>query len=110
MIREAEEFVWTMSDQIPASFLPLVIDGFERGVECRKILPRNANIPSGIFAMANNPVFAQAARKNLMESRYLDKIDVVVGLSEKEKRYEKSPLERLMEPIPRWKSGGIHPR
>ena len=84
MIRDAEEFVWAIMDQIFAGVIPLVIDGFNRGVECRKILPRNAIIPQAIFKMANDPAFTQAARAHLMESRYLDRVDIVFSLSEKE--------------------------
>jgi predicted transcriptional regulator len=84
MIRESEEFVWVITDQIPASVLPIYIDTLKRGVECRKIMPRNASIPSAIFTMGNDPAFTAAAREHKLESRYLDKIDLVLGLSEKE--------------------------
>jgi predicted transcriptional regulator len=84
MIRESEEFVWVITDQIPASVLPIYIDTLKRGVECRKIMPRNASIPSAIFTMGNDPAFTAAAREQKLESRYLDKIDLVLGLSEKE--------------------------
>ena len=83
MIREAEEFVWVITDQIPASVLPIYIDTLKRGVDCRKIMPRNASIPPAIFKMGNDPAFTAAAREKKLESRYLDDIDLVLGLSEK---------------------------
>jgi predicted transcriptional regulator len=83
MIREAKEYVWLMADQILASALPLITEAVNRGVEIKKILPRNANIPAGIFALANDPAFTRAARAQKLESRYLDKVDVVVFVSEK---------------------------
>ena len=83
MLREAKEYVWVLVDQILASSLPLTVEAFKRGVEFRKILPRNANIPEGILALANDPVFDQAARAQKLESRYLDKVDTVVFISDK---------------------------
>ena len=83
MLREAKEYVWVIADQILASALPLTMEAVKRGVEFRKILPRNANTPEGILALANDPVFEQAARVQKLESRYLDKVDVVVFISEK---------------------------
>ena len=83
MIREANEYVWILADQILASALPLISEAVTRGVEFRKILPRNANIPESILALANDPVFDRAARAHKLESRYLDKVDVVVFVSDK---------------------------
>ena len=83
MIREAKDYVWIIVDQILASALPLYKEAVKRGVECRKIMPRNANIPEGILALANDPVFEQAARVQKLESRYLDKVNVVIFISEK---------------------------
>jgi predicted transcriptional regulator len=83
LIRESEEFVWVITDQIPASVLPIYMDTLKRGVECRKIMPRNASIPTAIFEMGNDPAFTTAAREQKLESRYLDEIDLVLGLSEK---------------------------
>jgi len=84
MMREAQEYIWFMTDQILASALPILGEAVTRGVEIRKILPRNANISESILALANDPIFEQAARAHKFESRYLDKLDVVVLLSEKE--------------------------
>jgi predicted transcriptional regulator len=83
MVREAKEYVWLMADQILASALPLIKEAVNRGVAIKKILPRNVNIPEGILALANDPAFERAARAHKLESRYLDRVDVVVFVSEK---------------------------
>jgi len=84
MLRTAEEFVWISIDQILASSLPLFMDAVTRGVEVRKLMPRNAVIPPNILKLANDPVFERAARMKKLESRYLDKLDVFIFMSEKE--------------------------
>lgn len=84
MIREAEEFVWFSVDQILASALPLFANATERGVELKKLMPRNAAIPPGILTLANDPAFERAARAKKLESRYLDRLGVVILMSEKE--------------------------
>jgi len=84
MIREAKEFIWISVDQILASSLPLFVDAYERGIEFKKLMPRNAAIPPPILALASNPIFDRAAREKKLESRYLDKLDVGIVMSEKE--------------------------
>jgi hypothetical protein len=41
------------------------------------------SIPPAIFKMGNDPAFTAAAREKKLESRYLDDINLVLGLSEK---------------------------
>jgi predicted transcriptional regulator len=84
MVREAREYVWIFVDQILASTLPIIIEAIERGVEVRKLMPRNAKIPPEILALANDPFFTKAARAGKLESRYLERMDVAIFLSEKE--------------------------
>jgi predicted transcriptional regulator len=84
MMREAKEFIWVLIDQIVASVLPIIADAVTRNVEFRKILPRQADIDPNILAMTNDPVFERAARAKKLESRYLDRVDVAIFLSEKE--------------------------
>src|SRR5208283_1158334 len=77
-------YFWFMSDQLLASGLPIAVEAVKRGVAFKKLLPRNVNIPDDVLAMANNPVFEIAAREKKFESRYLDRVDVAIFLSEKE--------------------------
>ncbi len=84
LIREANEFVWISVDQILASSLPIFIDAVNRGIELKKLMPRNAVIPPAILKLANDPAFERAAREKKAESRYLDQIDLFLIMSEKE--------------------------
>jgi predicted transcriptional regulator len=84
MIREAKEFVWISIDEILASSLPIFIDAINRGIELKKLMPRNAVIPPAILKLANDPAFDRAARAKKAESRYLDQVDFFLIMSEKE--------------------------
>jgi predicted transcriptional regulator len=84
MIREAKEFVWISIDEILASSLPIFIEAINRGVEVKKLMPRNAVIPPAILKLANDPAFDRAARVKKAESRYVDQIDFFLLMSEKE--------------------------
>jgi len=83
-IKEAEEFIWIGVDQILTSSLPLFTDAYARGVEVKKLMPRNAVIPPPILKLANDPIFERAARDKKLESRYLDELDVFIFLTEKQ--------------------------
>ena len=82
LIRDSKEYVWFVSDQLLASGLPLAVEAVKRGVEFKKILPRDISIQQDILTIANNPIFEKAARANKFESRYLDIIDVALFISE----------------------------
>lgn len=84
MIREANEFVWISVDEILASSLPIFIDAINRGIDLKKLMPRNALIPPAILKLANDPAFDRAARAKRAESRYLDQIEFFLLMSEKE--------------------------
>ena len=84
MLREAKESVWICVDQILANLLPLFIEAIKRGVELKKLMPRNALVPQKILTLANDPFFDRAARAKMLESRYLDNIDFFLLMSEKE--------------------------
>ncbi len=83
-VKEAQEFMWIIVDQILPSSLPLFLEAIARGVEVRKLMPKTASIPPAILELANNPAFDRAARAKKAESRYLDTIGVFMFLSEKE--------------------------
>ncbi len=84
MIRAAEEFVWISVDEILASSLPVFIEATNRGIDLKKLMPRNALIPPAILKLANDPAFDRAARAKKAESRYLDQIDFFLLMTEKE--------------------------
>ena len=84
LIRDAKDFIWIVVSEILASSLSLFTDAYDRGVDFRKIMPRNAPIPADILALARDPIFERAARAKKLESRYLDEVDLTLLLSEKE--------------------------
>jgi len=84
MTRKSDEFVWISIDEILVSLLPVFIEAVNRGVELKKLMPRNAVIPPDILKLANDPAFDRGARVKKVESRYLDQIDFFLLMSEKE--------------------------
>jgi predicted transcriptional regulator len=84
VMREAQEYIWVLVDQLLASGVQISGEAISRGVELKKILPRSANIPKDILKLTSDPVFERGARTKKVESRYLDKVDVTILMSEKE--------------------------
>lgn len=83
MIRDSEEFFWFSSDQLLANGVALSAEAASRGVDTKKLLPREIEIPESETQLVNNPAFERAARANRFESRYLDKIDAALFITEK---------------------------
>ncbi len=100
LICEATEFIWICVDQILASSLKLFADAYARGVEFKKLMPRNAVIPPSILKLANDPIFERAARAKKLESRYLDEIGAVIVMSEKEATISFQNLEGSFDWVP----------
>jgi len=84
MVRRAQEFIWVLVDQILANSVVLIMEAVDRGAEFRKIMPRNAVIPGDTLKLCNDPLIERAGRAKKVESRYLDKIDLFILMSEKE--------------------------
>jgi predicted transcriptional regulator len=83
-IRESQEFILVMVDQLLATGVQLAGEAITRGVEFKKISPQTMIIPAEIQDLVDNPVFQKGARAKKAESRYLDKVDVTIITSEKE--------------------------
>ena len=83
-IREAEEYVWILSDQILMSSLTLLVEALKRGAEFKIILPKDLTPPPGFIDHGEQQFFDQAVMSNLMENRFLEKVDVAIVMSEKE--------------------------
>lgn len=84
VMREADEYLLVLVDQLLATGVQISIDAVSRGVELKKIMSRNAVIPPDILKLASDPVFERGARANKVESRYLDKVEFTLIMSEKE--------------------------
>jgi predicted transcriptional regulator len=83
-IRESQEYILVMVDQLLANGVQLVGEAITRGVEFKKISQQTMIIPPEIQDLVNNPVFQRGARAKKAESRYLEKVDVTIITSEKE--------------------------
>jgi predicted transcriptional regulator len=86
MLSEAEDFIYFMVDQVLASAVILTNQALKRGVGFKKIMPFSSEerIPPKIRELCNSPFIQQAATHNKAESKYLEKIDIAILMSEKE--------------------------
>jgi len=84
MIKTAKDFVWILTDQVLSSTIPYLVDGLQRGLEFRLLMP-NDYLPSGDMRMlVSNPVFEKASRNKILETRFLDTVNVFLCMSEKQ--------------------------
>jgi predicted transcriptional regulator len=84
MIARARESVWILTDQVLASTIPFLVAALERGLEFKLLMPK-AYVPTpSIRELVSHPVFRKATYSKKLESRFLDKVCVVLCLSESE--------------------------
>lgn len=91
LIQEAQEHVWIISSQILMSTLPLLEEAVKRGVKFRLILPENLTPPPGFKPIPSVP--------NRIERRTLEKVDVIIVMSEKEARVAFPTKDEKMDHI-----------
>jgi predicted transcriptional regulator len=84
MIQNAKEYVWILSNQILVSTLPYLKESLARGVAFKLILPMSVKPPKDAQEKMFNPTFLQALQNGKFETKFLEKIDVLICLSEKE--------------------------
>ena len=86
MVEEAEEYVLTIADSFPVSWIPLELESVMRGVKNRTIVPRGIELTPGMEAATRREeaVLAVRGMRNLLEIRYVDRVDVFLMMSEKE--------------------------
>jgi len=86
MVEEAEEYVLTIADSFPTSWIPLELESVMRGVRNRSILPRGIELTpeQGTVTRHEEAVLAAAGMSKLLELRYVDRVDVFLMMSEKE--------------------------
>jgi predicted transcriptional regulator len=84
MIQNAEEYIWILSNQVLVSTIPYLIAALNRGVKFNLILPKTVIPPKDALERMNDPVFLQSLKAGKFENRFLDKVDVLICLSEKE--------------------------
>jgi predicted transcriptional regulator len=84
MIANAEKFVWILTNQVLASTIPYLAKAVERGTQFRLLMPKDYLPSKDVRELVSNPAFEGASRAKKLESRFLDKVDVFLCLSEKE--------------------------
>ena len=84
MIQKATEYIWILSNQVLVSTLPHLEEALKRGVEFRLMLPTTVIPPKDALERMYDPIFLQAMKTGKFENRSLEKVDVLICLSEKE--------------------------
>ena len=83
MIADAEDHVWIMTNQVLVSTIPFLVQAIQRGVEFRLLMPKNYVPPEGLVETVSNPVFEKASRTKNLQTRFLEKTEAFLCLSEK---------------------------
>ena len=86
MLRNAEDFIWTMTDRYIMSHLPIYAEAIGRGVRVKNLELTTLSPPennSGIDPQAINDIHERRLDGSL-EENVLDELDVYLFLSEKE--------------------------
>ncbi|MDH5449287.1 MAG: DUF1724 domain-containing protein [Candidatus Bathyarchaeota archaeon] len=82
MMREAEEYIWTIADQYLVNTIPLFREAVERKVSVRNIEPidyyRYHYLPD------DREAFDRARIADFLEERILERLDVFLSMSERE--------------------------
>ena len=81
MIREAEEYVWRITDRYIITVIPAWNDALERGVVARLLEPENIVIPP---EFNRGPVIREAVLNQQFINRLVDDVPVFMSLSEKQ--------------------------
>jgi len=87
MMREAEEYIWTITDQYIFDTLPLFTDALERQVKVKNIEAKNLFLPprmEGGYRAEYKEAFNQARATGFLKERLLERLDVYLYMSEKE--------------------------
>lgn len=84
MIQKAEEYIWILSNQILVSTIPYLEDSLKKRVEFKLILPKTVTPPNDALDRMARPIFLQALKSGSFENRFLENVDVLICLSEKE--------------------------
>ena len=87
VIREAEEYLWVITNQYLPSNMPLHRKAYERGVKERNIEPKDWVVPARILERISEEIsqnIIQMRATGVLEERILERLDVYLYLSEKE--------------------------
>lgn len=97
IIREAEEYVWQITDQYLLSTMEPTRDALGRGVQVWSIEPKTMVIPRNIMEayLANVSLrtsIAEARKQGLLKERMLERVDVYLHMNEHEVAIVAFPL------------------
>jgi len=90
VIQEAQEYVWILSSQILMSTLPFLEKAVKRGVKFKLILPEDLIPPPGFKPIPPIP---------LIERRTLNRVDVIITMSDKKARFAFPTVDESMDYI-----------
>lgn len=87
MIRDAEEYIWSINFPIPISVFPLLTEAFGRGVKVRLMAPKDYVVHplvKGSVQDEDRDAIFKARADWLLEERFTERMDVQLWMSEKE--------------------------
>lgn len=87
MMDEAEEFLWLISDQHLVSAIPHMKNALENNAKLKILLPSDLPFPEEYFdqecVKEYSIVEKQARKEGRLEERWIDRMDIAMGISEK---------------------------
>ena len=81
MIRDAEEFVWRITDRYIITVIPAWNEALEKGVEARLLEPENIIVPP---EFNRGPVIQDAVIHKQFQNHLVEDVPVFMSLSEKQ--------------------------
>ncbi len=84
MIKNAKDFVWILTDQVLTSTIPHLIEGLQRGLEFKLLMPNDYSPSKEMRELVSNPVFEKASRNGNLKTRFLDAVNVFLCMSDNE--------------------------
>lgn len=79
--KDAEEYVWRMTDRYILTAIPVMEDALQRGVEFRLLESRDIVVPP---EFDNGPILREALRSRQFRNNVIDQVNVFMAISDKE--------------------------
>jgi len=76
VMEEAKEYVWILTDQVMTPTIPMIGDGFAKGIRFRILLPKQLTLPSGFQLPIPAPT-------SPIEIKWLEEVRVCIMMNEK---------------------------
>jgi len=75
VMEEAKKYVWILADQVMTSIIPMIREGYVKGVRFRVLLPKQLTLPSGFQLTEPSPT-------SPIEIRWLREVRVCIVMNE----------------------------